>query len=82
MEEFDIYAEIKPEELQELAWSKEKLKHKAPNLLRMIDRLNHVSNAFVTMIVTEKRLKERKKIIEKLLRISEVCNFLLFNINI
>ena len=71
MEEWNIYAEIKPEELQELAWSKEKLKHKAVNLLQMIERLNHISNAFATMIVSEKKLRDRKKIVEKFIRITE-----------
>ena len=72
MEEYDIYAEIKPEELQELAWSKESLKHKAPNVLRMIARFNHISMAFATLIVNETRIKQRKKMLEKLISVIEV----------
>lgn len=72
IEEYFIYAEIKPEELQELAWSKEKLKYRAYNILRMIERFNRLSSAFATMIVQEPRIKARKKIVEKLVRIAEV----------
>ena len=72
MEEYNIYAEIKPEEFQQLAWNTESLKHKAPNLLGMISRFNHISNAFATLIVQEERIKGRKKIIEKLIKIIEV----------
>jgi len=71
MEEFNIYAEIKPEELQELAWSKESLKSKAPNLLQMIERFNHISNAFATLLIKESKIKQRKKFLEKLIRIVE-----------
>jgi len=71
MEEYNIYAEIKPEELQELAWSKEHLKYKSPNLLQMIERFNHISNAFATLLVKQSKLKQRKKFLEKCVRIME-----------
>eukprot|EP00011_Vannellida_sp_DIVA3-517-6-12_P007174 CAMPEP_0114636722 /NCGR_PEP_ID=MMETSP0168-20121206/17130_1 /TAXON_ID=95228 ORGANISM="Vannella sp., Strain DIVA3 517/6/12" /NCGR_SAMPLE_ID=MMETSP0168 /ASSEMBLY_ACC=CAM_ASM_000044 /LENGTH=725 /DNA_ID=CAMNT_0001848439 /DNA_START=101 /DNA_END=2274 /DNA_ORIENTATION=- len=69
--EYHIYAEIEPVELQDLAWSKSHLKERAPNVLAMINRFNKFSNAFSTMLVSEPKLKQRKKIIEKLVRIAE-----------
>ena len=67
------YAEIQPVELQELAWSKPKLKHLAPDLLDMIAQFNKFSNAVSALIVTCPKLKLRKKVIEKFVRIMEVC---------
>merc|ERR1712137_520 len=69
LEEFHIFAEIKPEELQDLAWSKPALKHRAKNILRMIERVNHLSAACATLLLSEERLKPRRKIAEKLLTI-------------
>ena len=40
--EHHIYKKIQPVELLNLAWSSAKLKHRAPNVLHMIDRFNVV----------------------------------------
>ncbi len=40
--EQSIYKKIQPVELLNLAWSNSKLKHRAPNVLHMIDRFNVV----------------------------------------
>lgn len=64
-----IYAEIQPEELQDLAWSKSKTKSDQ-GLLLMIDQFNKFSNAVSSMLVTTPKLKLRKKLIEKLIRIA------------
>jgi len=60
--------------LQELAWSKPKLKHLATDLLRMIDQFNKFSNAVSSLVVSQPKIKIRKKVIEKLVRIAEVNN--------
>ena len=73
MEEYNIYAELKPEEFQDLAWTKDNLKHRAQTLLRMVARFNHISIAFASLIVKEPKLKNRKKVLEKLIIIMEVC---------
>lgn len=69
--EHHVYAEIQPVELQELAWSKDKLKYRAPNVLEMIQRFNKFSNAVSVMVTAPPKLKLRKKAIEKLVRIAE-----------
>ena len=60
--------------MQELAWSKPKLKHLATDLLRMIDQFNKFSNAVSSLVVSQPKIKIRKKVIEKLVRIAEVNN--------
>eukprot|EP01095_Lingulamoeba_sp_RSL-Kostka_P015181 TRINITY_DN689_c1_g2_i1.p1 TRINITY_DN689_c1_g2~~TRINITY_DN689_c1_g2_i1.p1 ORF type:complete len:611 (+),score=170.69 TRINITY_DN689_c1_g2_i1:46-1833(+) len=69
--ESHLYAEIKPEELQDLAWSKAKLKHRAPNVLGMIDKFNQYSVKFSTLIVSIPKIKQRRKVVEKFIRIAE-----------
>lgn len=64
--------------MQELAWSKPKLKHLATDLLRMIDQFNKFSNAVSSLVVSQPKIKVRKKVIEKLVRIAEVNNSLFF----
>jgi son of sevenless len=71
IEEYHLYAEIKPEELQDLAWSKPKLKHRAPNVLQITERFNHISNACAALVISEERHKNRTKLLEKLIRIMD-----------
>ena len=69
--EHHIYAEIQPIELQDLAWSKDKLKFRAPNVLAMIERFNKYSTIFATLLVGEPRIKDRRRLIERFVRIGE-----------
>ncbi|PRP86068.1 aimless RasGEF [Planoprotostelium fungivorum] len=69
--DYEIFSIIKPEELLNLAWSKPKLKHKAKNVLSMIDRFNNVSSWVATMIISPERLKNRTKAITKFLKVAK-----------
>ncbi|KAJ6227905.1 ras guanine nucleotide exchange factor i-related [Anaeramoeba flamelloides] len=68
--EFKIYSKIKPSELLKLAWSKPKLRHKSPNVLKMIKRFNMVSIWVIAIILKSEKLKKRKKILTKLVKIA------------
>ena len=69
------------------AWNKDKLKHKAPNVLKLIKRFNMVASWVITCIVTEPRLKKRGQLMAHFLKIAIVCfhfffdQFLLFSAN-
>ncbi|KAJ6249389.1 ras guanine nucleotide exchange factor i-related [Anaeramoeba flamelloides] len=69
--EFDIYSKIKPSELLKLAWSKPKLRHKAPNVIKMIQSFNTLSVWTATVILQHDRVKDRGKIITKLIKIAD-----------
>eukprot|EP01094_Clydonella_sp_ATCC50884_P025386 TRINITY_DN6654_c0_g1_i1.p1 TRINITY_DN6654_c0_g1~~TRINITY_DN6654_c0_g1_i1.p1 ORF type:complete len:443 (+),score=162.18 TRINITY_DN6654_c0_g1_i1:104-1330(+) len=71
--EYHIYAEVKPEELQDLAWSKAKLKSRAPNVLALIERFNWISSIFSTLIVSTPLLKDRKRVLEMIIKICMHC---------
>lgn len=60
-----------PVELLNLAWSKPKLKHKAPNVLTMIERFNVVSSWVATMIISPDRVKNRTRAITKFLKLAK-----------
>jgi hypothetical protein len=67
-------------ELQNLAWSKPKLRHKSPNVLALIEHFNQVSQQCTTMIVMASGLKQRKAVVEKLLLVAhELLNLNSFN---
>eukprot|EP00010_Vexillifera_abyssalis_P003031 CAMPEP_0201555756 /NCGR_PEP_ID=MMETSP0173_2-20130828/51115_1 /ASSEMBLY_ACC=CAM_ASM_000268 /TAXON_ID=218659 /ORGANISM="Vexillifera sp., Strain DIVA3 564/2" /LENGTH=275 /DNA_ID=CAMNT_0047967705 /DNA_START=86 /DNA_END=910 /DNA_ORIENTATION=- len=63
-----FYAEIKPIELLDCAWSK--AKHLAPNLLGMIENFNRLSRIASTLVCSEPKLKQRVKVYAKLVEIA------------
>lgn len=69
--EFSYYKEIKTTELLSQSWSKEKLKHRAPHVLQVINRFNEVSQWVGSTIVTTQRIKDRSKILGKLINIAD-----------
>ncbi|KAJ3446948.1 guanine nucleotide exchange factor [Anaeramoeba flamelloides] len=64
-----IFLKIKPAELLNCAWSKEKLKHRAKNLLDFIDRFNNISLWVATLIIKPERVRDRKKVYIKFVKI-------------
>lgn len=70
--EFEIFVNIKPSELLNQSWNKPKLRHRAPNVTALIERFNRVSVWCATMIVSEIRLKNRVRAVNKFLRITKV----------
>ncbi|KAJ3444236.1 ras guanine nucleotide exchange factor i-related [Anaeramoeba flamelloides] len=69
--EFEIYSKIRPPELLNLAWSKSKLKHRAPNVINFIKRFNVVSQWAATIILKKKKIRERARTISWFLRIAD-----------
>lgn len=78
--EYDIYKLIEPVEFLNLAWSKEKLKHRAPHVIEMTHRFNILSNWAAVSIVTTESLKERKAKFAKAVNLAKEC-FKLNNFN-
>jgi len=69
--EYDIYKKIKPPELLNQSWNKTKLKHRAPNVLKMIDRFNSVSMWVATLIIQTPKVKARARMMARFMRIAE-----------
>ncbi|KAJ6250339.1 ras guanine nucleotide exchange factor i-related [Anaeramoeba flamelloides] len=67
--DFEIFSKIQPSELLNCAWAKEKLKHRAKNLLQLIDRFNHMSLWVSTLIIKPERVRDRAKVYTKFVKI-------------
>jgi len=68
--EFNIYQSIQPVELLNQAWNKKELKHRAPNVMKVIKRFNETSNWVVTAILNQFRLRTRAKLVAKFIKIA------------
>jgi hypothetical protein len=71
----ELFKKIKPSECFGKGWSKgeEYANEKAPNVWQMIQRFNQVSTWVATEIVKQDALKQRVKIVKKLLQIAQHC---------
>ncbi|KAJ5074401.1 guanine nucleotide exchange factor [Anaeramoeba ignava] len=69
--EFNIYKQIKPKELLNQAWNKQKLKHNSPNVIRLIERFNDLSVWIATSIISQIKLANRVSMIIKFIKIGE-----------
>jgi son of sevenless-like protein len=78
--EFKMFCKIKPSELLNQSWNKVDLQHRSPNILAMISRANKLSFWVANLIVWFERLKDRSKILSKILKIAEVKVLLTFNV--
>ncbi|KAJ6237264.1 guanine nucleotide exchange factor [Anaeramoeba flamelloides] len=67
----EYFSKIKPAELLNCAWSKEKLKNRATNVLALMDRFEKMKNQFSNLILKEDRVKSRVKIFNKIIKIAE-----------
>ena len=66
-----IFMAIKPSELLNQSWGKPKLKHLAPNVLRMVALSNQLAHSISTHILQGQKPKDRAKIIEWWIRVAE-----------
>jgi len=71
---FSIFKRIKPAEFFKAAWTKEKYKHLSPNVLDMIAYYNSVTAWITTLIVQEKAVRTRAKLLQKIINIAEELN--------
>jgi len=68
-----VFISIKPSELLNQSWNKPKLKHLAPNVLKMVNMFNQLSHAISAQILQGHRPKDRAKIIEWWIKVAEHC---------
>eukprot|EP01116_Phalansterium_solitarium_P021333 TRINITY_DN6596_c0_g1_i2.p1 TRINITY_DN6596_c0_g1~~TRINITY_DN6596_c0_g1_i2.p1 ORF type:complete len:546 (-),score=190.77 TRINITY_DN6596_c0_g1_i2:72-1709(-) len=69
--EFALFDKIELTEFLNLSWSKEKTKHTAANILRMIARANSVSQWVAALVVEPVRVRLRARRFEILIRVAE-----------
>ncbi|KAJ6239758.1 ras guanine nucleotide exchange factor i-related [Anaeramoeba flamelloides] len=67
----DLYQKIQSSELINQAWSKNHLKHKAPNVIKMIDKFNDCSIYIAEKIVSPETIKQRASQFVRWIKIGE-----------
>jgi hypothetical protein len=72
--EYELFTKIKPYELLNQSWTKPKLKHRAVNVLNLINRSTEISSWVSSVIVREPKLRNRVKLYTRLIKIAEVIN--------
>lgn len=68
--DFEVYSRIRPAELLDQAWSKAKYKYRARNISKLIARSNDVTLWVCSLIVWPKTLKERVRVLAKIVEIA------------
>ena len=71
--ESNLYRDIKPQECLGLAWSKKNAQERAPNILKMINRFNIVSNWVCSEILKQDTQKGRVDTLNHFIEIAERC---------
>ena len=74
--ESNLYRNIRPQECLGLAWSKKNAQEKAPNILKMINRFNIVSNWVCSEIITKETHKQRVDTLSHFIEITDYCRSL------
>eukprot|EP01133_Synstelium_polycarpum_P017183 gene17183-20472_t len=69
--DFSIFKEIEARELLNQNFNKPKMKYRAPNIMRMINRFNQFSFWVAMLILLEGKKDKRLKVFEKLLEIAK-----------
>eukprot|EP01119_Soliformovum_irregulare_P016088 TRINITY_DN4627_c0_g1_i1.p1 TRINITY_DN4627_c0_g1~~TRINITY_DN4627_c0_g1_i1.p1 ORF type:complete len:1122 (-),score=370.58 TRINITY_DN4627_c0_g1_i1:3-3107(-) len=64
---------IKTVEVLNQAWNKERLKYRAPNVLKMVEQFNSLSSWAASAIIWPEKLKNRVAMYIKLIEIAEHC---------
>ncbi|KAL0480509.1 gefJ [Acrasis kona] len=72
LREHELYRAIEPSELLNQAWSKEKLKHRAPNVQACTDSFNIVSSWVANSILEIDDLRERKERLQRFIKIARI----------
>lgn len=65
--DIDCYKNLKPLEFLDQAWSKPKLNCLSRSVIEMMDRINNISYWVATSILLIPELKERKKMLAKII---------------
>jgi hypothetical protein len=69
--DFEIYKGIEVIELLNQSWNKNSLKHRAPNVIQMINRSTRMSHWVALMILSQDDLTIRAKMVEKIIDIAQ-----------
>jgi hypothetical protein len=69
--DFEIYSSIKLSELLNQSWNKPKLRHRSPNVIRMINRFNEMSQWVASSILRQEKIRDRTRIMAKFIRIAD-----------
>ena len=69
--DYQLYSQIKHDELLDAKWSVAKTKHEAPHLNTFVERFNHMSYWIQSMIVRTTNLQDRIKLLCNLLRVED-----------
>jgi len=69
--EFDLFAKIQASELFNQSWNKPKLHHRAPHILNMIGRANHLSFWVASLLLWAPTAAERTKVLTKFIMIAQ-----------
>lgn len=65
----DIYRSIQVQELLNTAWNSDKLKHRSPNVVQLLGRLNDVSNFLCSLVVWQEKKADRAFFYTKFIRL-------------
>ena len=77
----NLYQSIQPVELLNQAWTKNKLKYKARNVIALIERFNMVSKWTAHLICSPEKLRTRVSVFTRFIRICEILYSNLNNFN-
>jgi len=69
--EFALFSKIQASEMFNQSWNKPKLHHRAPHILNMISRSNHLSFWVASLLLWAPTLKERVKMATKFIKIAQ-----------
>ena len=67
---FESFCEVKPTEFLNQAWNSPKLKHKAINLINLIETFNKIGNWVVSCILSKNEVKKRAIVLTKFINIA------------
>lgn len=69
--EFDIYSRILRSELLNQRWSKEKYQFLSKNVTSLVQRSDKLSHFIASIILYQKKLRDRKKILTRVIRVAQ-----------
>jgi len=65
------FCRLQPLEFFHSAWSKPHLQHQAPNLLSLVKQFNQISSQTATLVLRERKLRGRARMVEKMIQIAK-----------
>lgn len=69
--DFHLFQSIQAREFFDLAWSKAHLRHRAPNIMAMITRVNRISYWVPNVILWHSSMSDRGKVVEKFIALAD-----------